>query len=343
MVDFFAITNRGLEFICSNEIATLPGVTHPTISYRRVSASTNTLSPLLSLRTVDDVFIHLATWEDIDNKRSALSRIAELCAHIDLQNVIDEIKHIRPIKMPPYFSVTANFVGKRNYTTDEIKLATADGIRRQFKQWIYSLEDQKCDLNIRIFIEHNQAYAGLRIASSPLNKRHYKISHILGSLNPPVAAALVQLSNSKPNSLILDPFCGAGTILIEAFTMGYSMIGGDYNPQAISAALRNIIASKTPLSLNYWDAKNLPLGIHTVDTIITNLPWGKQVAIEQSLTLFHGKICSELERVIKPNGVMVLLTAFPELVQFRNFYVRHKFEISLFGQSLTVLLLSGNL
>ena len=58
MTRVFALTTRGLEAVCADEMAALPGVTIKQIAYRRVTATCGApLSSLLDLRTVDDVFL----------------------------------------------------------------------------------------------------------------------------------------------------------------------------------------------------------------------------------------------------------------------------------------------
>src|SRR5262245_17752733 len=150
--------------------------------------------PLLSLRTVDDVFLYVATWSEINRARSVLSTLRVASSQLDLDPALALCKQLRTIQSPPTFSITANFVGKRNYTTDEIKQACATGIIER-QSWIYSEDDSKADLNIRVFIEGDIAVVGVRLAAQSLSKRSYKQQHVPGSLKPAVAAALLQLAN----------------------------------------------------------------------------------------------------------------------------------------------------
>lgn len=54
---------------------------------------------------------------------------------------------------------------------------------------------------------------------------------------------MLSLSKHDPNKqspLVLDPFCGTGTILMEAMLMGYSVIGSDADSRMAKAAEKNI-------------------------------------------------------------------------------------------------------
>ncbi|HXQ38114.1 MAG TPA: THUMP domain-containing protein, partial [Anaerolineales bacterium] len=196
----FAVTTRGLEAISANELSTLPGVTIEQIAYRRIFASCQgTLAPLLSLRTVDDVFLYVGTWSGIDRARHSLATLRGASAQLDLYPALEICNQIRTIKSPPTFSITANFVGKRNYNTDEIKQACAAGII-EGQGWLYSENDADAGLNLRLFIEGDEAVVGVRLAARSLSKRPYKQEHVPGSLKPAVSAALLALANITPNT-----------------------------------------------------------------------------------------------------------------------------------------------
>ncbi len=49
-----------------------------------------------------------------------------------------------------------------------------------------------------------------------LHKRGYRLDSVEAPLKETLAAALVQLSYWNKDRLLLDPFCGSGTIPIEA-------------------------------------------------------------------------------------------------------------------------------
>ena len=336
----FAVTTRGLEAISANELITLPGVTVDQVIYRRIFAScAGPLGPLLSLRTVDDTFLHLATWPEIDRTRRALITLRAGSARLPLDTALAVCEQVRAIPAPPTFSVTANFVGKRNYSTAEIKQACAAGIMEQ-KRWLYAEDDAKADLNVRVFIEGDTAVVGIRLGGQSLSRRPYKQGHVPGSLKPAVAAALLALAGVAPGARILDPCCGAGTILIEAKMLGAAALGGDNYQQAVTAAHFNATKAGVTIHLYRWDACALPISDRSVDFVISNLPWGRAVTSEASLPTLYQEIGEEIQRVLAPGGRTVLLTNLPELVHFKRLRCEKRFEISLFGQTPTVMVWS---
>ncbi|HET9587265.1 MAG TPA: methyltransferase domain-containing protein [Anaerolineales bacterium] len=329
----FAITTRGLEAVSADELAALPGITVEQIAYRRILASCHgSLSPLLSLRTVDDVFLQVGTWPDVDRARQTLEALRAASAQLPLEMALEVCRQIRTIESPPTFSITANFVGKRNYSTREIKQACATGIADQ-QRWSYSENDSQADLNIRVFIEGSTAVVGVRLGAQSLSRRLYKQQHVVGSLKPAVAAALLKVAGIVPGARILDPCCGAGTILIEASVNGISIWGGDINPEALAAARFNASQAGLAIPVRCWDARALPIADGSFDYVVSNLPWGRAVSTDGSLEALYQGIGAEIERVLSPSGQSVLLTNRPDLLHFKGLKCDRQIEISLFGQT----------
>lgn len=57
-----------------------------------------------------------------------------------------------------------------------------------------------------------------------------------GKFYPQLARSLINISGRPPGSRVLDPFCGSGTTLLEAYLNGYESHGCDMNPLAAKIA-----------------------------------------------------------------------------------------------------------
>lgn len=337
MFDFFAVTNRGIENICAAEVAQLRGAHHIRTGYRRVhGAYSGAAADLLTLRTVDDVFIYLADWQGIGPHRSTLPLLQELALDLDLWQAVNVRSQLQPLRDEPAFSVSANFVGRRNYSSDEIKEAIARSVE-QITGWHYTEDDRQGEINLRVFIEHESALVGMRLGASPLYKRTYKQEHLAGSLKPSVAAALVFLAQPTAGQRVLDPCCGVGTILIEAAALGVNAVGGDQDASAVAAAQTNATQAGVTIDVQKWDARSLPLTDASVEHVVCNLPWGRQVEVNSELEEFYQSVCAEIERVHHPSGKIVLLTSLPHLLRFSKHTIQEQIEISLFGQQPTIV------
>src|SRR5699024_3381549 len=59
-----------------------------------------------------------------------------------------------------------------------------------------------------------------------LHKRGYRIGQGEAPLKETLAAALILLTNWRADELLVDPFCGSGTIPIEAALIGQNIAPG---------------------------------------------------------------------------------------------------------------------
>jgi 23S rRNA G2445 N2-methylase RlmL len=338
MTPFFALTFRGLEAICAQEIAALPGARVESVSYRRVTGEIDgPLDSLLSLRSADDLFLYADTWSPLPTQRTALADLPYWANMLDLYALGGLVARVRPLaNKPPLFSVTASFVGKRNYTTQEIKDAVGPAVESGFG-WTYTDDDRMADLNLRLFIEHGSAVVGLRLTRQPLHDRPYTQARQPGALKPPVAAAMALLADLPQGATMIDPCCGSGTILFEAAALGLRPLGGDIDAAALTLARQGAETVGLLLPLSQWDFRALPLASASVGAVIGNLPWGQQVEVAGNPDEFYAHACAEFERVVAPGGTVVLLTSEPSRLSFERLSITETVEISLFGQTPTIV------
>src|SRR5258708_22418823 len=151
----------------------------------------------------------------------------------------------------------------------------------------------------------------VRLSDDKMRHREYKAAHRPASLRASSAAALAWLSEPREDDIVLDPFCGAGTILIERAHMGrYAMLfGSDRDSAALAAARVNVGNRYKPIQLENWDAGALPLGDASVIKIVTNLPWGIRYGSHGENRKLYPLWVREFARGLKSGGMMVLLTA----------------------------------
>jgi tRNA (guanine6-N2)-methyltransferase len=339
-MDYFALTTRGLEDIVAAEVQTrYSEAVIKEVAYRRVlfEASPAAAPLLLELRCADDLFLLVDTWQGIGRPRSTLNYLTALASESDLSPALELCAQLRIIDEPVQFAVSASFVGKRNYTSPDMKLAIAAGIE-QSHNWEYREEESSTGLSLRLFIEHDLALFGVRLAAQPLHRRPYRSETVPGSLKPPIAAALAHLAGATSGVTLLDPLCGAGTILLEAAFQGAHAIGGDNDPAALAIAQANIQSAGLALTPQQWDARQLPLADASVDAIATNLPFGRQVLSDSDLPTLYAALLRECVRVLRPGGRLALLTGTPEaLPTLPELQPIEQREVSLHGQNPTII------
>ncbi len=75
--------------------------------------------------------------------------------------------------------------------------------------------------------------------------------------------------------------------------------------RAAAANLRRL----GPALLARWDARRLPLPAASVDRLVSNPPFGKQLGRPEEVGPLYRDMIAEYDRVLRPGGQAVLLTA----------------------------------
>lgn len=69
---------------------------------------------------------------------------------------------------------------------------------------------------VRVYLDHDECTIGVDTSGDPLHKRGYRRKVVLAPLKETIAASLLFFSGWNRKYALLDPFCGSGTIAIEA-------------------------------------------------------------------------------------------------------------------------------
>ena len=314
---FMARATRGLEWVVAAELKGKLKASIISISHREVHFSLPVMDlRLMELRTVDDVFLTCGTIEGIDHTRASLQRLIEGMQQLDLASTLHDLMRIRSVQYTNRFDVVGSFLGRRNYNRYEIEEAVGHTISTKFTA-IQQPSSQRAgaDISWRLHLRNTDAYVGLRLLPAPLHRRRYRSSSYKGSLHPPVAAAMALISGLRPNSVFLDPFCGSGTIGIEASYLESQLltIVCDINPLAVLQT--HITASQANIPLHPWiaDAGQLPFNYRVIDRISCNMPWGRTVPPMGVLRVDPQSFWRETRRVLHSESRIVILSENHEL------------------------------
>ncbi len=170
--------------------------------------------------------------------------------------------------------------------------------------WVNSASEW--DVNIDRFNDRLVAEAGPLF----LTQRFGELERMPASTNPVIAAVMVRLAKPVPGDVVLDPFCGAGTLLTIAgeTAPGLSLVGCDRNPGWLALAGHNLASRGLRGRLIEGDARRLPLEDGGVDRVVANLPFGKRIGSHQGNTDLYPAALREIARVMHARSRAVLLT-----------------------------------
>ena len=105
-----------------------------------------------------------------------------------------------------------------------VKKAIVESLKsKQGGDWI---EETGPEYAVEISIIHDKAVLAIDTSGPGLHKRGYRLAGGLSPLKETLAAGLIQLSFWNRERPLIDPFCGAGTLPIEAALIGRNLAPG---------------------------------------------------------------------------------------------------------------------
>ncbi|MGW6199077.1 TRM11 family SAM-dependent methyltransferase [Kribbella sp. NPDC055110] len=243
-------------------------------------------------RLADDLFVVYAAIADPGHTKAALAGAAAALRQV-LESPGDRSA----------FAVSASFAGPRNFNRFDIEdlvgaqIAELTGGRYHSRRHGTAPPADRSEW--RVVLDGKTLWVAKRPYAVPLHRRTWRQQTVRGSLHPPVAAAMARLADLTPAHQVVDPFCGAGTLLLEAHRLepAATYVGLDRDPAAIDAARTN--GSQASISWCVGDARHLTV---PADRIITNPPWNVRVPIGD-LTPYTRR----WHQALHPNGLLITI------------------------------------
>jgi tRNA (guanine6-N2)-methyltransferase len=313
----FAIVQPGLEEVAAAEITDrLAGEVKRLGKGIVVFRAPQIDESLLHLRTTDDVFLLAWGTDKLTYRAADLESIRRWTAQDADWSQLLRLHHaIRPKpKGKPTYRLVSQMTGTHGYRRADAGKALAKGLAGKLPaSWRFA--DENAAVEIWLTINGATGVCGLRLSDRDMRHRTWKTEHLPASLRPTVAAAMVRLLDVKPRQVLLDPMCGAGTLLAEQLALGrhdqgakVRVLGGDLDQQALRLAEVNL----RPVGrahLARWDATRLPLASGCIDAIASNPPFGVQLGEPEEMAPLYRRALREYDRVLRPGGKAVLLVA----------------------------------
>ena len=210
---------------------------------------------------------------------------------------------------------------------------------------------------VQFSIMQDEVVLYLDTSGAGLHKRGYRAVGVEAPLRETLAAAMVTLSRYRGKDPFRDPFCGSGTIPIEAaliaqnrapgldrafdaqrwsvipakawmdaadeamdkeFHGKYDIWGGDINPRAIAIAKDNARKAGVDDIVRFDVADAAKLRVSgDYGQIVTNPPYGERLLEKQEAEALY-RIFGETYRHIPPKWRVLVLTSHPEFEKFFN-------------------------
>lgn len=161
-------------------------------------------------------------------------------------------------------------LSSNQFDVPELENSMGDIISK-FSQAKVSLDDP--DITIYMVFTNQENFFGF---SKKMNvnvpKKSRKHPH---ELDRKLTRAMINLAGLKEGDTVCDPFCGTGTTLLEAESMGIKAIGIDYDKKMFDLSNENVKRNGFESEVKNLDFKHFAKIHDRYDGIVTDMPYGR--------------------------------------------------------------------
>jgi tRNA (guanine10-N2)-dimethyltransferase len=186
---------------------------------------------------------------------------------------------------------------------------------------------EKPDERYRVFIG-NAAYIGkeiLEIDRTQYEKRKNRLMPFSSpiSIHPRLARTLINLTARSKGCRILDPFCGTGTLLIEAAMMGMDVFASDISEKMIAGSGMNLAKLGLKARIEKLDVGDISKFGIKFDAIVTDPPYGRSSSTnkESILGLYSRALESFAKNLVDDGRVGIIVPDLKALDYKKEFKV----------------------
>ena len=251
-----------------------------------------------------------------------------------LKAIYNELRELEIAEMrtASSFRVTTKRVGNHTFTSMDVQREAGTALVEQYG---CAVDLDNYGLNVRVDIYEKICVVSLQLTQKALSKRQRGVYQPRTVLRTSVAYAMLQFARlGEGKGALLDPFCGSGTILIEAAQIfpELELYGCDFFPEAVDGARQNVesLALEKRIEIRQADARALGRTFPPEHfcAIVTNPPYGVRLGQNLNFASFYRVFLEQAWKVLEPGGLLVLLAwkrgVFTRVVQQHGrFHQRH--------------------
>ena len=218
MISYVALCAVGAERILGNELKLLGYKLAGTNTPGRVAFTGDedaVYRTNFCLRTSDRVYIQLASYDAPD-----FDALFDGCYAAPWQEYLRLNSRVHVDKVRTYRSSLESEHAIQGMIQKAIYQKLGD------KYNVSSMPESGAQCDVRVYIENDTARILLDTSGEPLHKRGYRTAGVLAPIRETTAAVLLQEMFWKRKLPLHDPFCGSGTIPIEAFLFAHDIAPG---------------------------------------------------------------------------------------------------------------------
>ena len=145
-----------------------------------------------------------------------------------------------------FWVTKAASVKSKLFSPSDIQSIMKQAMRERTKEHYHQkwFPEEGAEYPVRVFIKKDVVTVGIDTTGESLHKRGYRPQSGKAPISETLAAALVLLTPWRRDRILVDPFCGSGTFVIEAAMMAADMAPG-MNREFTAENWDNLIPRKT--------------------------------------------------------------------------------------------------
>ena len=253
------------------------------------------------MRSIHHVLAPLYTFSLSDDGEAALQTIHDTVRALDVD----------AMERGDTFRATTVRQGDHDFTSVDVQREAGGGLDAHYAAAV-DLEDY--DVEVRVDVHDDRCLVSVQHTREALSRRQLEGYQPRAALKANVAYALLRLAHlDEPPDVLLDPFCGSGTILLEAADLwpevrGY---GNDWDEEAVAGARKNIerAGRSDRMTIREGDVWHLADRFDDVaaDLVVTNPPFGVRMASSMDFLPFYRRVLGQLHEMLRSGGTVVML------------------------------------
>ncbi len=238
-----------------------------------------------------------------------------------LESLLDSVRRtdFSEMSRAASFRVSCTRVGEHGFHSPEVERETGAVLQGRYGT---AVDLERYALHVKIDIVGERAFCGYQLTGRKgLDRRHRWVYHPRVTLRTPIAYAMLVLSGfARSPGPLHDPFCGSGTILLEAAGVladrqnahaeATRISGSDLRVQAVEGARANLAAAGLGwIDVAQHDARELGALVEpgSLDYIVTNPPFGIRLGKGSNFHVLYRDFLAGAAAALRTGGVLALL------------------------------------
>ncbi|MBS7641359.1 MAG: THUMP domain-containing protein [Candidatus Bathyarchaeia archaeon] len=311
VVDFMVTTIPGLEDIVFEEAREKINVLDVIPRFGDVGGRVllrvprNQCDKVFTLRSIEHIIELVGTFK-VGSDKNGLDQIYSGVYSFD-------------IPLGSTFRVTCERVGSHKYTSIDVQRIAGQALVDKYGRRVNLKNPETI---VRVDVAYDLCIVGLQKTRTSLRIRYPRMFQHYSALNPIIAYAMLRIAGVRSGDRVLDPFCGGGTIIIEAAQAwsGLELIGVDISPKSIEGAWMNAEAAGVRDKVNFivGDARRLERVLSRgwrADKVVSNLPFGIRSGRLKVIPPMYTDFLKSVRQFLNEDSKVCLLTLHNSLLK----------------------------